>query len=159
MKKEHLITFKNRQSARDFVWNFKNYYKNDSFNIEIIDRGIVYTWKEFGGDLRKTENPAMAKAMGATLQDRWMVKITPIIHKPTKTTFVLSVPTRKEARQFIKRQEQSDVYTGRYKLVDLGYNEGDYYRWCVIQEIEQEFDIFEQIANKFKSLFKSKGNK
>lgn len=159
MKKEHLITFKNRQSARDFVWNFKNYYKNDSFNIEIIDRGIVYTWKEFGGDLRKTENPAMAKAMGAVLQDRWMVKITPIIHKPTKTTFVLSVPTRKEARQFIKRQEQSDVYTGRYKLVDLGYNEGDYYRWCVIQEIEQEFDIFEQIANKFKSLFKSKGNK
>lgn len=153
MSKE--ITFVTRQEARNFVYNFKCIEGNqENYHTEIVDRGDFYTWFEYGQKERTTTNVEVANAFGAVKQDRWAVIITPIIKVVTEKKFVLSVPTRQEARDYINFKNNSKVYTGTYKLVDLGYCAGDSYRWCVVQEVEVQINIFDNLADKVKSFFK-----
>ena len=100
MSKE--ITFVTRHKARIFVYNFKRIEGNqENYHTEIVDRGDFYTWFEYGQKERTTTNVEVANAFGAVKQDRWAVIITPIIKVVTEKKFVLSVPTRQEARDYI----------------------------------------------------------
>lgn len=149
--KQTKLLFDTRQEARDYIKNFQN----DTvmpIQLEIIDKGIIWEHKWSNSKLEvpvKTNLEIDQKLWGKL--PRWEVLSTGLQHVKTNLVVKKCFGTRKEAREFIKQDKSG---TANYRILDLGV--GDYLRWCVEEEYQDNQNLFDQIALKVKQFFRGK---